>query len=274
MNRSSLLGLFLAVNMACGDTEALEPTRTLVFRSVDFGRLSSRRVAVGFDLDGMATNSREARGCAQDDFTSPEGVPGIDNNLSLLIPLLDLAAEGALQALLQMAVNEGRLLVFLEEIPREGGGTQLRFRRGDDTPLLGTDGRLLPGQTLGLHADPNLGLAPSSSVTGEVVEATGFDVRIPAVIFTTLYVLDFKDARVRYEVDSDGAVRGMLGGGLELEQIFDIIRTADAMINPNSSIENLVGEELRTLGDLLDDQGRCQRISATVTFEAVPAFVF
>lgn len=266
--------LLFALLSACGDAEVETVTRTHVFQTIDFGRLVSRRVAEGFDLDGMATNSREARGCAQDDFTSPDGTPGVDNNFAVLIPLLDLAAEGALQALIQTAVNEGRLLVFLEEFEDGRGQTGLRFRRGDDSPLLGTDGRLLPGQTLGLHLDADLGTAPDLTLTqeGSTLEARGFDVRLPAVIFETLYVLEFRDARIRYEAGDDGRLVGMLGGGVELDQIFEIIRTADAQMG--ASIEDLIGEELRNLADLTSEEGDCQRLSATVTFEAVPAFVF
>lgn len=269
--------IVLLCNSACmaQGVDFVGETETTVMQWLNFGREEERGVTIGFDLDGAVTTSRDRLGCAQDDFTSPEGEPGIDNNLALLLPLLDLAAENAVQSLLLNSLNEGKLLVFVERTLQADGSYEIRFRRGEDSPLLGTNGRLLPGQTLALHPDPQLGGAESATREGDVFEAHGFDVRLPAVVFATLYVLELKNARLRFELAPDGSIeKGLLGGGIELEQIFEVIRTADSMLNPENSIEALVGEALRDFADLAVREGRCQQLSAAIEFEAVPAFVF
>lgn len=255
--------------------ELVGETESSVMQWIDFGRVETRGVTVGFNLDDAVTTIRDRRGCAQDDFVSPEGLPGVDNNMALIMPLLDLAAEDALQSLLQNALNEGRMLVFIERTRNSDGSYHLRFRRGDDTPLLGTDGFLLPGQTLGLHEEAFLGEVDRVMPDDDLFVAQDFNLRLPAVVFATLYVLDLKNARMRFELAEDGRlVRGLMGGGLELTQIFDILRVADSMINPDSSTERLIGGSLRELADLAPLEGTCQQISVGIEFEAVPAFVF
>jgi hypothetical protein len=274
MRSAALLALASSTGCMAQGVDFVGETETTVMQWLDFGREQAPGVTVGFDLDGAVTTSRDRRGCAQDDFTSPAGEPGIDNNLALLMPLLDLAAENALQALLLNALNEGRLLVFVERTLEADGSYAIRFRRGQGAPLLGTDGRLLAGQTLGLHEDAQLGTASIATREGDVIEARDFDVRLPAVVFATLYVLELKDARLRMELREDGALRGLLGGGIELEQIFEVIRTADTMLNPENSIEALVGDALRDFADLAPRGRGCEQLSAAIEFEAVPAFVF
>lgn len=251
------------------------PGEASVIHSLQFSRQITRGVSEGFDLDALATNRRQEDGCYHDDFRNSEGERGIDNNMAHLLPLIDLVAQAAVELLVQNAVNEGRLLVIIERVPLRDGGTVLQFRRGDDVPLIGSDGLLLADQTLSLHEQPLLGVSSPVVQIGNVVEAAGFDLRLPVVIFSTLYVLDLYDARIRFELRPDGSLaKGLLGGGVWTEQLLDVIRTADGQVDPSRSVENAVGPSLRGLADLAVVDGDCTRISTTVQFDAVRAFVF
>lgn len=260
--------------MAEGGSLGPLPQDAAVVQTLTFVR-KERTVSRGFDLDGQATNRRDEAGCYHDDFRSPEGERGIDNNMAHLIPLIDLVAQAAIEPLIQDAVNAGRLLLLIERLPTRDGNITLRFRRGDDQPLVGNHGLLLPDQTLGLHPEPLLGQSGSAMVVDGVYEALVPKLRLPVVIFSTLYVLDIFDARVRFRLQSDGHLTdGLVGGGVETDQILEVIRTADGQVDPTASVEGVVGDSLRNLADLAPVNGACTRISSAFSFEAVPTFVF
>ncbi len=248
----------------------------LVFRSMRAERAVGG-VSLGFDLDGAVTDSGDALGCRQDDRVAPDGTPGIDNQVAELLPLLDLVAEGTLDAFLQNAIDEGRLLL-IPELQSRGGQLELRLLRGAGAPLLGSDGLLLDHQTFDLHPEkPLLGTAPTGSVAGtlepgERLEAGPFDFDLLLVVFDILYELRLDAARLRIDVDEEGVGHGVLAGAVSLEQLRRVAEVAGD--RGGIDLIGLFGSTLDDLADLeRDPRGRCQAMSIVTSFETVPAFV-
>lgn len=268
--------LILALGgFACGgEAPPSEAITTTVVRTLNFERESPSGVSRGFDLDGFVSESNDGRSCFQADFESPDGEPGIDNQLATLLPLIDLAGEGALQSLVQNAIDEGRLLMFFEVFEPEPGQYTLRVRRGDDVPLLGTDGAILSGQTLALHeTEPLLGEVEATMQDG-MLEAGPFALKVPVIVFSQLYEVEMPSARVRLEYDDETGdiTLGTVGGGLPIPQLVQILETAG---NFGPEFEELFGDAVREAGDLARDaNGDCTEMSAALTFDAVPAFVW
>ncbi|MCK6546646.1 hypothetical protein L6R52_12420 [Myxococcota bacterium] len=257
---------------ACGD-ESATVRETAVIRTIELRKVADGNVASGLDLDGITSDDRDGRTCFKADFTSPDGEPGIDNQLATLIPFVDLAGEGALQGLIQNAINEGRLLVILDVDDHGDGSVTVTPRRGDDIPLLGTDGRLLEGQTLGLHAEPVLGAPVRGTVSGDVVTTEPFALTMPIIVFSNLYLLYLPDARLRFERTEEGRLeRGIIAGTAGIEDLLGLVRQAAQF---GGDFEGLFGDALRDSADMVrGPDGKCSRMSAAIDFDAVPAFVF
>lgn len=273
MKRLTILCALGAVACGAGEPAVEEASVTVVAQTLEFARESPRGVSAGFNLDGFVSGSNDGRTCFKEDFASPDGTEGVDNELARLLPLIDLAGEGALQALVQDAVNEGRLLMFFEVIEGEAGQVKLRVRRGADVPLLGTDGFILPGQTLGLNEeDPLLGEGPATWAD-DVLEAGPFPLSIPLVIFSQLYLVSLPEAHLRFAFSEDGTVEaGTVGGGIPVAELVQVLRTAS---NFGPEFEELFGGAVRDAGDLARAaDGSCAQMSAALTLRAVPAFVW
>jgi hypothetical protein len=149
----------------------------------------------------------------------------------------------------------------------------LRALRGGDTPLLGTDNRILAGQTLAVHdTDPLLG-ATEAWIAGNTIEAGPFDLRFPVVVFEILYELFLTGAYVRLAIDEEGTLSGgVLGGAASMEQLMDFLRTAGE--RANADFVGLIGNGLKDSADLERQGAECTKMSMAVTFRAVTAFTF
>lgn len=273
--RRAVLALLLAGATACGGEEAVDAdTLTQVLRVFEFARETERGVSAGFDLDGFVSEDNDGRTCFKADFTGPDGTEGVDNEMARLLPLIDLAGEGAVQGLIQNAVDEGRLLLFFEitdsDVP---GQARLRVRRGEDTPLLGTDGRILSGQTLALHPEEAFLGEAEATFDGRTLEAGPFALPLPIIVFSQLYEVNIPEAYVRFELDASGEYGvGTLGGGIPISQLVTILDTAS---NFGPEFTDLFGDAVRESGDLKrDGNGACTEMSVAVSFETAVGFVW
>lgn len=271
---TSLAVLVLA---ACGPADqAVEVVgmQEAAIHQLTLGREEPRGTAPGFDLDGWQSNENDGRSCFQADFVDADGRAGVDNQLAVLMPLIDIAGEGALESLVQQAINEGRALMVMQMRHMSDGTIDLTVKRGEDTPLLGTDGRLLPGQTLGLNAEqPLLGHVAGATMKASKFRAGPMDLELPVVVFSNLYVLNVQGALIEADVTDDGRlINGRLGGAVSVEQVLGIAgRAADQ----THGLEELLGSGIRGSADMgRGEDGACTALSMGVTFGAVPVFTF
>jgi hypothetical protein len=261
----------LLAGCGSGSEVAVEPELAVV-RTLQFIREAPEGVSEGLDLDGFVSESNDGRSCFKPDFVSPAGIPGIDNQLATLLPLVDIAGENAVESLVQQSINEGRLLMIIE-ITSRGSTADVRVLRGMDVPLLGADGRILPGQTLGLDAAPLLGAIEGVPIGDGPLVTDTFDLLLPIQVFSQLYEIDMPKAQLRFTMDVDGSITGgLITGGIPIEQLLTVLRTASEFAG---DFEALFGDAIRDSGDLeRDEAGSCTSMSAAVAFDAVQAFTF
>lgn len=272
MKRWVLFSSLASLLFACsGPLEPMEPDQAVV-RALRFVREDPSGVSMGMNLDGFVNNENNVHNCFKEDFLGPDGERGIDNELARLLPLVDIAGENAVESLVQGSIDEGRLLMIFE-ITDHGDSADLRVLRGMDIPLLGTDGRILAGQTLGLDPEPLLGAIDDVPLAGGVIETPPFRLRLPVVVFSQLYEIEMPKARLRFQLAEDGSIEsGLIAGGIPVEQLLATLRTASMFAG---DFEGLFDDVIRNAGDLdRAEDGSCTAMSAAVLFDAVRAFTF
>jgi hypothetical protein len=297
MRRSILFALGFA---ACGgevDSEAPDlavcdgdgAEHVLVSSGVRFARAVDG-VSDGFDLDGETSVSGGLTGCGIADYTSPSGVPGIDNVMARMLPALEATEAQAVEALIHANVNDGNLLFVwkLTDVDDDWNDpcVGLDLYRGAGAPLVGNDGRLLPGQTFAINPDVPPIHVEASLVDG-VLTASGLTIAVPIQVFQADLNLSLENAQVRFrrsdfevvEVDRfgttamipDGGYTGVFAGGVSTASLQAI---ADEE-NVDASLSSLVSGLLSLNADLAPQpDGTCAQVSVTFETYPIPAFLW
>lgn len=242
-------------------------------RRMDVGRERPPGVAPGFDLDGIRSDDTDPWGCFQPDFVSPEGRPGIDNQLGLLAPTLESAIGQDLARVYEDSITTGRLVTLIE------------LRHVDDlfdddcVDVLVHNGQLVGGRP---RLDPDGAPAPGNEVrlvagttrrfaTGRIdmLNLSAFDGTFPvgAPLFGGKGSSDLSAARLTAFVGPDRLFDAVVGGELSVEEMVGTV-TCGGFDLPI----DLVRSTLESVADLRADRsGICQSVSATLEFEAAEA---
>jgi hypothetical protein len=247
---------------------------TLIARSLRFARATDG-VSDGFDLDGFATSPGDDEGCGVADLSAPDGAPGVDNAVAGLLPILDLTEAVVLEDLVADSIRNGALLLMadLEGVDDTQDDTcvELRVLKGQGVPMIGNDGELLPHQTFAVDPEATSDLAPAAFEGGTFTAGPIGYVALPITVLDLNTTLELFDARVRLFEDEDGVWRGVLAGGVTLQQLTDIA----SLQNISDEVYALIGPALTRLADLAPDaSGDCQQLSVTLELEMVPAFAY
>lgn len=245
-------------------------TEVLVLRDIRFVRQTGG-VSRGFDLDG----GDEDVGCDVPEYTSPDGVGGIDNAFAALIPALELTEARTMEDIIAASVRSGELLILLQvddlDDPRHDACVDVTVQRGMGTPLLGNDGELLPDQTFDVNRDIPASTVWDVGIVDGTVQGGPVSVALPIAIFEYDFDFALLDGQVRVDFGRDGTARGLLAGGLPLETLLQIAGNPD--VDPD--LLPLVEGLLTQFADLAPGpDGACTRLSMTFEFEAVRAWVY
>jgi len=284
MLRTSLISLLAFAPLGCTDNpgdsrpaacSGTDENATALFTSLRFGREHDDGSAPGFDLDNDVSVLGGASGCGRPDHLDPEGVEGIDNAFARIVPLLEQTEAVAVEGIVLDHIESGVLLLVLElddlDDPTDDECVDFTLGRGVGEVLLSADSEILPHQTF--ERDPDL---PSSSVDSMVLsegrlDAQPIDFSMPVNIFGAELDLQLQQGAVRVNLQEDGSMSGFVAGGVD---IYTIIGIAN---------DNAVDDEVRDLLDTMlhasadldpDGDGTCDQISATLEFNATPAYLF
>lgn len=254
------------------ECDAKGEQRMVLVRSLKFVR-EADGVSDGFDLDGVATADGAPDGCGIPDLVAPDGTGGIDNAFAYLLPALEQTEAQAVEPLVNQAIADGNLLVTIElsELDDEvdDACADLVVGRGAGVPMVGSDGALLPGQTIERDVE-----APTFETDAEIVDGTfevPLEILLPVQIFAVDLQFQLRDGRLRGTLHDDGTVTGVFGGGVDVDYLMQIVREE----NVDPSLEGILGGLLALWSDLApDDTGTCKQLSMAFEYEAVPAYFF
>jgi hypothetical protein len=243
----------------------------VVIRQLRFQRQTDG-LSDGFDLDGTVSTDGGVDGCGIEDLVSPDGVDGVDNAFAYLLPALELTEAAAVESLVQATIDSGSLLISLEladlDDPTDDRCVDLAVGRAVGTPMIGTDGRMLTGQTFDPDPDFARFVVPETALVGGVFEAP-LSLELPVSIFAVDLVFALPNGRIRGTLHEDGTVTGVFGGGVEIADLLAIAREE----NVDPGLHDVMASLLGAWADLAPGaDGVCTEVSITFAFEAVPAF--
>jgi len=227
-------------------------------------------VSWGFDVD-----QQDSTTCGHDDYVTPQGKVGIDNGLATLVPALEASEAKVLEGLLNSTIVEGRLLLAVE-ISRvddlyNDDCVDVEFFQAYGDPLLGTDGGILPGQTLTRNPD-----TPSTTIEGVaidcgVLEAQPMDIDLPLGVLDAFFELNYTDGGIQLNFGEDGHHTGFFTGAAAEEEVYEILYSSDGI---DGDIQNLVETLLGLALDIdRDGDGTCEELSGGFEFEAGEIFI-
>ena len=229
-------------------------------------------VSPGFDLDDSSGAPDEERGCGKPDYQTEEGAPGIDNQFSDLLPVIDPLVNRPVNDALAETISEGRLILLIEvegidDLERDDC-VNVNIYRADEGALFGGDGLLLAGQSYALDLTQPWSRAEGGQVREGRVITPPFDFTLPLNFFGE--EVDVSLARTRLSLSLDpSAPGGVLAGGLMIDPFVEEV----AMIAQDFI---LVARNLLTSkADLLPNaDGRCQAISTVWTLSARSGYLY
>jgi len=257
-------------------------SHTYVINLLDFAREMPAGVCRGFDIDGRVSDADDEETCGKADYTSPEGVPGIDNQLQTLLPVV----EGITEEDTALAIAEGirsggtLILIRVEHVDSFVDDDCVTFTglwgllpEGVMAPTVDAAGRLTPEQTFDVDARSyDERMYPLIRVDGAEIRAgtlvaDGFAMTLPFSVGSTGTVpLTIRDARARLGVTPEGLAPGLLGGVVRVSELGPALSAAYPMLTP-ASITVLIGPS----ADLEIVGRRCGAISLALEFGGVSA---
>lgn len=250
-------------------------THAAVLTSLAF-TLAANDIAAGFDLDGRVSDGNDSLSCGKADFTSPDGVKGIDNRLAALIPVVKEQVGDAVDGLVQGAIDDGELVILTEienvdDMMNDScvnvGVTIGQKKR----PSLGTDGVIEAYQTF--DPDPTVARSYTAKATIKdgVLSTGAFPLAVPIAIFDVSFTIHMENARLRFSIDDEGKTHGYLGGAMEPQEILDGVSEGAGVNQYLPAIK--VAMEANTDLAFNDDTGKCERLSGALEFTGTPAFI-
>jgi hypothetical protein len=219
------------------------------------------RTIQGKIAEGMALDPENAPNtCSHTKFTSPDGMPGIDNQLWRAMGCIRGWRGGA----------------DIEKYAHDN--IRVGIYSSSDQASVDAAGNVLPDASLQIHDDPRYRAVADGRVVDGVITTEPRDIRLnyrsAGYVDTDFYI---RGARLRLEMQPDGSVKGMIGGYYDVETLYDgFVRQPQVITSVLLSYScPAVYSALTSLADGYPDPktGRCGAISTAYRLEAIPAFV-
>jgi hypothetical protein len=248
------------------------------------------RYAVGFDLDGGNADDT----CAHDEFQSPNGEMGIDNQeyRAMGCSGAERAEEGNGSEVQRgyrqfMASGEWTQVLLLRGVDslQNDDEVEVIYANTPDRPQADSKGNFLRGVSYTISTEPpRMRNALKGKIRNGVLTTEPADIKLTQTWGQSSIrdtrgrrsKFDYRKGRLRLAFQSDGSLRGLLGG---YRPVFDVI-AAPAIGGLGSAIVAGIDcaqqlKMLRHYADGLKDPktGKCTAVSSAIAISAVPAFV-
>ena len=290
-----LVGLSVA-SLCSGSCASPDTSRTyhFVFDQLVLGladRSGEVVVSDGFDLDGSdgpvslpggAPNPCSSHG-ADADYVSREGERGVDNVLAGNLEFFATALSGGdgtntdrIRSIFQESISAGLLIILVEfegvdSLVNDDDVTARIYIGTGGTVAVGTDGRLLSGQTFRVNRDIPADAQRVRIVDG-VVELEGIRTQLVGAISGIDLDMPVTSGRLRLTFHGDEVVTGVLGAALDWNALADVVGMIGGAATALTAIAR---RTLQGMADVVNpDTGTCDGLSASFRVHGVPAFIY
>jgi hypothetical protein len=249
-------------------------TYTTVFTSLSFSRRNEDQSTVGFDLDGHVSDAGDDEGCGHADLVDPNGVPGIDSAFSGMVPALEATEAAAVAGLIQDSIQNGQLVLLVElsgvDDPVNDDCVDVRVIRGAGTPMIGTDGVMLDGQTFGVLPGSTPSELTCIPLVDGAIDAGPFALTLDFQVLDVALSFHMTGASIHLALSPDGrTATGYFGGYVPVADILVIVDEGDL-----ADIADLVRSLVNAAADLApNEEGTCDAISVVFDYGGIEAFV-
>lgn len=244
-------------------------------------------IAYGRDLDGVASVGDDAESCGTSDFTSPDGVQGVDNELWRIMGCIDSYrrtaefAGGAFEDYHVGAYRDGEVTTVMEI-------TDVDDLQNDDYVEVGVYSSHEPTPyDSEKHGIGYASLTVTSNklwhntTTGKIVDGElitePFDLRLKFGFTGRAAEYYIKQSRIHLQLNEDGSASGDLAGYYDINHAYwhNFHDKSGAFQVANGYTCASAWRALESHADGIRDPetGKCTGISTAMKIEAVPAFL-
>ncbi len=247
----------------------------------------------GLDLDGIDSTkaSAGANACAHDDFTSPAGELGVDNQAWRLMGCVRGYRPNDLMDRLHQSntmIKEGGYAILMEisgmDDPRDDDAVEVQFLSAAAPVTLDAVGDPMEHVSFTAHPDTTYQSERARGrIENGILTTDPIDLRLKIKQQTQDNAVYYRDARIRAEVLEDGRIQGIVGGYWDSENFWSMMNDhtiggtpqgRNAAFNRGFMCAGLYHAIPRVADGHPDPEtGRCTSISMALHFEAKPAFV-
>ena len=233
-------------------------------------------IVPGFDLDGAVSDPSQPHPCGWDDFTSPYGTPGIDNQAAILSPLFDAVGFGQAHQYLQTSIEaSGFFILFdlsgvddLENDPE----IDVVYEVGGGSGVMDSAGTLVPYQTMCVQDDSPSVVATEAYIEDGVLHAKFDAIVLLISMFERVYPFTIAETHLMGNISGEGFITdGVVGGRLSIEELLNLI---SKMGQNQGGLTETMQPIIAGLGDLPSESGECGGMSGALVFDTVPAFFY
>lgn len=247
------------------------------------------KVAAGLDLDGKAAGAG-AGGCAHDNFVSPAGQSGIDNQVYRALGCgrnyrgVDGTAGDVVRGYNNfLATGEHSMVLLLRGVDSlvNDDHVDIVFATTDDRPVLDSKRNFITGASFTVSDNPRWRNVLRGRIVNGVLTTDPADVRLTrrvghGGIRGENLEWQFRQGRFRLAFQPDGSVKGLFGGYQPIRSVIEMTIVGGIGAATVAGID--CASELSTLRKMADGlrdpkTGQCTGISAALDVSAVPAFV-
>lgn len=239
----------------------------------------------GMNLDGNEDGAATTRSCQHDNFTSPTGEPGIDNQFYRI--------AGCVHAYRSIGYfhanpNESRkiqsLAIILVEVtgvddPTNDDSVEVSFYRSIDGYPLDSTSQFVPYGSYRVdtfEGKPRYGDTISGKIVDGVLTTEPKDVMLPYFGNYTYQQMRIRDMRMEFKISEKGETStGMLAGYYDVElMLHQVLNISAVHANAFLSCPGLYDAAHKYADGYPDPgTGECTALSSAWTIQAVPAYL-
>lgn len=250
------------------------------------------KISYGMNLDGDTGDGGKVAGdCAHENFTSPDGEAGIDNQLyraqgcTAFYRGIDGTSGDLLkQADAKLANGELTLVLLLRGVDSlvKDDDVEVIFASTSDRPILDSNQKIVEGASFNVSKNPRWRNILHGRIENGVLRTQSADITLNKAagfggIRGQKLEWDFRAGRFQIAFQPDGTIKGLFGGYEPIMNVLTSERTGGIGIATVANVDCAgMYAALKKYADGLRDPktGQCTAVSMAHNVTGVPAYVF